>query len=274
MVDHRHIEANTGAQISLKFGVQTNNPSSCSELLDLALRHMVGGIIVISESEAVEAINDHAFALFGVDPRSVSGEFTLSRYLELIGDAVGWEPARTARVIDNHRLWKREGIDRDLDHDFGDGRVVRVGYKPISDRGAVLTYYDVTSARKLERFVHEQAEHARRFKTEIADTVTQIAKVAETVVSTSKAAETASKAAAIGTRELAASAHKSADTMVAASLTPASLNSIISGLADEAQESAVRARSAADHAHKTSELSAGLAAHTSSPPTGSPRMMI
>jgi hypothetical protein len=231
------------------------------ELLELSLAHMVGGIIILDESEAIEVINDHAFELFGIDPPVVRADFTLTRYLTMVGEEVGWESERISRVIDNHRLWKQEGVSRDLDHEFGDGRVVRVGYRPLIERGAILTYYDVTSARKLERLVHERAEDAARFQTEIADTVKQIANVAETVVSTGRVAEVASQAAALGTQELAAGAHQSADTMISAKRTSAALNSIVSELAREAQQAAVGARTAAEHARRASALSAGLATH-------------
>jgi methyl-accepting chemotaxis protein len=232
--------------------------ASCEELLGLALHHMVGGIIILSETEVVQAINDQARELFGITPHGVTDGFTLSQFLTQVGEGVGWEPDRIARVIDNHRLWKREGVDRDLDHDFDDGRVVRVGYRPIVGRGAILTYYDITSARKLEGLVRERADHAARFQTEIADTVTQIAQVAEIVVTTGNAAEKATQAAASGTRELAVAAHQSADAMTSARSTSASLSSVISELAAQAHRSLIGTRTAVDDANRTSDLSQSL----------------
>lgn len=237
---------------------QVATDGSCEELLGLALHYMVGGIIILSETEVVQAINDQACRLFGITPHGVTDCFTVSRYLTLVGEGVGWGPDRIARVIDNHRLWKREGVNRDIDHEFSDGRVVRVGYRPIVGRGAILTYYDITSARKLEGLVRERAEHATRFQTEIADTVTQITKVAEVVVTTGRAAERATEAAASGTRELAVAAHRSADAMTSARGTSASLKFVISELAAQAHHSLVGTRTAVDDANRTSELSQRL----------------
>jgi PAS domain-containing protein len=158
--------------------LSTNLPAASSELLRLALAHMSGGIVIIDEREVIEAINDNACLLFNIAPDQVQPGDTLATYLTYVGQGVGWPDDRIARVIANHRLWKVEGIDRDLDHNLDDGGVIRVGHRPIAGRGAILTYDNVSAARQLERLSQQREAKARDFRTEIVDTVDQIADAA------------------------------------------------------------------------------------------------
>ncbi|MBB5717073.1 PAS-domain containing protein, partial [Sphingomonas aerophila] len=77
-------------------------------LLELTLKHMTGGILIVDENEAVEVVNDQACELFNIPRGSLVVGDTLSKFLTIVGEGVGWEPERTARVIHNHRLWKSE----------------------------------------------------------------------------------------------------------------------------------------------------------------------
>jgi len=219
---------------------------------------MTGGILIIDEAEVVECINDQAAQLSRVSIDDVKVGHTLSDYLGAVGRGIGWDPDRTARVIENHRKWKSEGRSRDLDHNFDDGTVVQVGYRPLEGRGAILTYNDVTASRRLERVVRERDELASRFRVDIVETVAQIAE-ATTIVSENGLR--AKAATADGTRqlaELAAASHQSAAAMTSAAQSAASLSCVISNMADEARAAAEGASLAAEEARRTSERSTHL----------------
>ncbi|WP_375421551.1 methyl-accepting chemotaxis protein [uncultured Sphingomonas sp.] len=242
--------------------LSTSLSVASSDLLDLALRHISGGIVILDENEVIEAINDQACLLFNIAPSQVQPGDTLAIYLTHVGQGVGWAPDRIARVIDNHRLWKSEGIDRDLDHDLDDGGVIRVGHRPLAGRGAILIYDNVTPARHLQRFAREREEKAREFRTEIVDTVRQIADAAATVSQTGVHAEAASDATGRNIGAFAIAAHQSADAMSSAAATAASLTVVIGDMADQAAAAARGASTASDDARRTSELSANLGAHS------------
>jgi methyl-accepting chemotaxis protein len=233
-----------------------------AELLDLTLRNMTGGILILDENEVVRAVNGQACELFSIPPDSLKLGDTLTKFLTIVGQAVDWPPDRIGRVINNHRLWKTEGVDRDLDHDFDDGRVVLVGYRPLLGRGAILTYNEVTSTRRLERLAKEREDKAEQFRTEIAATVRHIAKAAGVVSGTSASARDATRASAADIDELVVAAHQSADAMSSAAGAAAEMTSVIADMAREAALAADGASTAAESARRTFELSGNLKTHS------------
>jgi methyl-accepting chemotaxis protein len=228
------------------------------DLLELALTHMTGGILIVSEAEVVECINDQAVELFSVDSGSVKSGDTLSDYLSAVGRGVGWELPRVARVIENHRKWKTEGHNRDLDHDLDDGRVVQVGYRPLAGRGAILTYNDVTASRKLERLIREREELAARVRVDIVETVSTIADATITVSENGLRAEEATANGVRRLADLATASHQSADAMASAAESAATLTGVIATMAEEAQAAANGASQAAGEARRASDLSTHL----------------
>jgi methyl-accepting chemotaxis protein len=235
---------------------------AATELLALTLDHMTGGILILGEDEVVAAVNDQACELFNIPRGSLVVGDTLSKFLTIVGQGVGWQPERIARVIHNHRLWKREGVDRDMDHDFEDGRVVRVGYRPLVNRGAVLTYNEVTASRRLERLMKEREEKAEQFRTEIVETVSSIAEAAEIVGNTNAGAKEAARASVVNVGDLAMAAHQSAGAMTDAAKTAASLTNAVASMAEDALRAAQGAGLAAASARRTTELSENLRAHS------------
>ncbi|MBB5713184.1 methyl-accepting chemotaxis protein [Sphingomonas aerophila] len=235
---------------------------TATELLALTLDHMTGGILILNEHEVVEAVNHQACELFNIPRGSLLVGDTLSKFLTIVGEGVGWEPERTARVIHNHRLWKSEGVDRDMDHGFADGRVVRVGYRPLLGRGAILTYNEVTASRRLERLMKEREEKAEHFRTEIVETVSSIAEAAEVVEISCASANEATRASVVNANDLATAAHQSADAMSSAARTAASLSNVVASMAEEALRAAAGAALATKSADRTTELSENLRAHS------------
>lgn len=236
-------------------------PTSLRALLNLTLESMTNGLLVVDEAEAVTLINGRVSQLFRLAPGLIRPGSSLGDFLSCVGDHVGWSADRAERVLANHRTWKLEGTSRTLDHHYDDGQVLRICYRPLLGEGAVLTYEDVTDERRLEDAARERAEHAERFRTEIAETVRHIAETAAVVGQTSEGAAGAVQSAAVGTGELVVAAEQSAQAMSAAARTAAGMSSVIADMVDEAGQAASGIGSAVEDARRTLTTSENLGAH-------------
>jgi methyl-accepting chemotaxis protein len=224
------------------------------DLLDEALRCASNGILLFDEDETVQLANARLHVLFDMPPGTVTPGDSLGDFLDGVGRSIGWDAARIARILENHRAWKIAGVDHSVEHRLDSGGILRVSFRPRPGRGAVLTYDDITNERRLE-------ELAEQFRSEIGHTVGRIAEAAIEVGATGQRAERAFAAASAGTGELVTAADQSAEAMSEAASTAAAMSSVIANMAEEAGRAALGTASAAADARRTLDLSENLATH-------------
>lgn len=111
--------------------------------------HMRHGIVVYDINERIRLINLHVHRIFDFSESTVAVGDTLASYLDCVGRAVGWPEARRQTVLSNHREWATQKQARSFDHHFDDGTVLEIGFNPLPQGGAVLTFVDVTHERTL-----------------------------------------------------------------------------------------------------------------------------
>ncbi len=220
------------------------------DLLSVALDHMTNGIVVLGEDETVLLVNDRMHRLFALAPGTIAAGTTLAQLLGHVGASVGWDAARVARVLDNHRSWKREGTDRQLDHHYDDGTVLRIAYRPYPARGAVLTFDDITQQEQRATLARARKDAARQFRDDVGETVAGVARVAAAIRARGDdaAAATAIVAARVG--DIAGLSAEASTGMAAAADAAARLNDTIGATADAIDDAAgiaEQARVAAGH---------------------------
>lgn len=126
------------------------------KVLATALHNMSNGILKISGAEIVELYNERLCAMLNLPRDALARGMTLSFYLEATGRANGWDDARVARVLANHRQWMTRTEQTRVEHTFDDGRIISVTCQPVAD-GAVLTFDDVTQARLAQQEISQLA---------------------------------------------------------------------------------------------------------------------
>ncbi len=126
--------------------------------LATALQNMSNGILTVSASETVQIYNRRLLALLRLNEPDVTAGLALGDFLARVGRANGWDDARVARVLDNHRVWMTAETETRIEHVFDDGRILLIVCQPVAD-GAVLTYEDVTKVREAQREVAHLAYH-------------------------------------------------------------------------------------------------------------------
>lgn len=134
---------------------------NAAEQLALVMEYLRHGIVIYDRDEEIVLINPYVSRMFGLADNAVIVGCTLTDYIDRIGNIVGWPQDRKAGILQNHREWAREGVRRQFDHQFDDGEVLEITYHPQADRGAVLTFVDVTHERNLKR-VNERRDDLTR----------------------------------------------------------------------------------------------------------------
>ncbi|WP_322963690.1 PAS-domain containing protein [Sphingomonas fuzhouensis] len=135
---------------------------NAAEQLALVMQYVRHGIVIYDGDERIGLINSYVSRMFGTAEDTITQGSTLAAYLDCIGDAVGWSRERKAGILENHRLWAREGVRRQFDHHFDDGKVLEITYHPQPDGGAVLTFFDVTDQRNLQRISERREDLTRQ----------------------------------------------------------------------------------------------------------------
>lgn len=120
-----------------------------SEQLAIVMAHLRHGIVIYDRGERIRLANDYVCNVFGLPVGAVAVGHTLTEYIACVGAKVGWPSERCATIVQNHRLWAAEGRSRTLDHHFDDGMILEIGFHPLPDGGAVLTFVDATHERNL-----------------------------------------------------------------------------------------------------------------------------
>lgn len=126
-----------------------SNLDEPSEQLAILLEYMCHGIVIYDGEERICLINRHVSHLFGFPAQNVVPGNTLASYIDCVGEAVGWPAVRRSAVLNNHRTWLSQGISKNLDHHYDDGKVLEISFHPLPSGGAVLTFVDVTHERNL-----------------------------------------------------------------------------------------------------------------------------
>ncbi|MBE0694527.1 MAG: EAL domain-containing protein, partial [Aquamicrobium sp.] len=124
-----------------------------------ALRNMSNGLVMVSGRGTIRLYNDRVLSLFGLAPDELRVGMPMSRFLRNIGARVGWDEARTQRVIDNHGQWMARDATTRVEHHFEDGRILSISCRPTGGGGAIITYDDVTEAREGQKKIAHLAYH-------------------------------------------------------------------------------------------------------------------
>lgn len=131
------------------------------ELLTFLANRVSQGVVIYDAAESIVLINPHISGIFGFEPSAVNVGSTLGEYLNRIGAAVGWSEDRIRSVLENHRAWARQGQPRSFDHNFDDGKVLEIGFYPMADGGALLTFTDVSHERRIKAASDRREELTR-----------------------------------------------------------------------------------------------------------------
>nr|WP_281374798.1 EAL domain-containing protein [Aureimonas mangrovi] len=141
---------------------QTALHLAAPEPRDVALQNMATGVIVVDAGGDIMLCNAAIPRLFRISSASVPIGMPFHGFLRALAPVVGWDEARTVRIIDNHRLWMTRSEPTAVRHHFDNGSVLSIVCRPLADGGAVLTYDDVTEA-----VVH--ARESRKHETRAED---------------------------------------------------------------------------------------------------------
>ncbi|PCG09238.1 hypothetical protein COA17_10230 [Sphingomonas ginsenosidimutans] len=231
------------------------------DLLSVALDHMTNGIVVLDENETVLLVNERMHRLFALPPGAIVPGTTLAQLLEHVGRSVGWDTARVARVLDNHRSWKRAGTDRQLDHHYDDGTVLRIVYRPYPGRGGVLTYDDITQEAQRATLARARTDAARQFRGDVGETVGGVARVAAAIRARGDDAAAATDIVAARVGDIAGLSAQASTGMAAAADAAGRLNDTIGEAADAIDDAAGVAGQAREAAERSNAAVAKLADH-------------
>ncbi len=127
-------------------------------VLATALQNMSNGILTISHRGTIELYNHRLCGMLGLSPDVVFVGMRLDRFLQITGEANGWDADRVANVAHNHRLWMGRDGETRVEHHFDDGRILSIACQPVAS-GAVLTYDDVTRDRRAQAEISHLACH-------------------------------------------------------------------------------------------------------------------
>lgn len=127
-------------------------------VLATALQNMSNGILKISHSGAIELYNHRLCGMLGISTDAMFVGMHLHRFLQVTGDANGWDADRVTRVAHNHWLWMGQDRETRIEHHFDDGRILSIACQPVAS-GAVLTYDDVTRDRRAQEEISHLAYH-------------------------------------------------------------------------------------------------------------------
>ncbi len=206
--------------------------------LRLALRHMTRGVIVLSAENRVLLANDRIHSLFGLDAGLPLEGISLHGLLTLIGDAVGWPAERVARIHANHEQWQAIGESHTVDHRYDDGTTLRIHYHPQPDRGAVLTYEDVTAEVRLAELLAAHDTKADHFRSDILDSTMAIAGTAGGMRALCDEADEAALATTACVARLAVSSEDSRVAMEDASHTAGRMSTVMAGIVEDLRDAA------------------------------------
>jgi len=128
-------------------------------VLSAALQNMSNGLVMVGAEGVITLHNERAYELLDIGPDELRPGMPLATFLTNFGRKVGWDAARIERVIDNHTVWMRRSTITRVEHQLADERVIGVACCPMADGGAILTYDDMTEARKVQATITHMAYH-------------------------------------------------------------------------------------------------------------------
>lgn len=135
---------------------------------DTALGFMSNGLIVVGSDGLVALYNQRLLTLFDMSADCIARGMPWRDFLCNLAPVLGWDEARTERVIANHVAWMSGSTVTRVEHHFDDGKVLSISCSPLPDGGAVLTYDDITEAHRHQqeklRLKAEANETERRFR--------------------------------------------------------------------------------------------------------------
>lgn len=230
----------------------------------LALDHISTALLVIDEQERVVLFNPKLLTFFGIDPGELRVGQTLLDCLNLIGRNIGWSDERIARVHENHRIWKRDHLPKEIHHHYDDGMVLKIGYFPHAGQGAVMTYDDVTDQLRLADLIQRRADEAALFHAEVHSTVATIADAAQ--ITGQRQANIARQAQDTSTSmtELALSSERASRALDSAAGTADGVTYILGELSDDLDAARHETATALGDAQRSAATFGELAAHAES----------
>ena len=230
-------------------------------VLGLALGNMPTGIVMWGPDDLITLYNDRVVELFRMAPDQIAEGMRWQEFIANIGGTIGWDAARTERVIDSHVQWMRKGDVTRVEHHFDDGSILGISCAPLPGGGAVMTYDDIASERRQEEMAQYRRSLAERFQEQIGRAVAEAAEVAEIVRGQSDATTNVVQSTLQQTGQLAVAAERSATAMRHAASTASNMRRIIADVHAQVDESARSADAVAGEAARTLSLSEKLAMH-------------
>ncbi len=245
-------------------GEEADRSDDAQALLGIALAAMTDGIVIFDCDERIAAINPRVTALFRIACDRVRPGMDLSTYLGIVGEGVGWPAARTAAVIENHRLWWSSESTYGVDHHFDDGMILQIAFTPLYDGRAVITYRDISVERRLADAVAAQTAQADRFRQTIATVVAQTDAAAAEGQAMGRAGQSELELIVRDLGEVVIAAQQSTAAMQDAAHTSALMAGMIDTVVDQIHHTSTAASGAMAHADETVHLTQGLSDHAAS----------
>lgn len=129
------------------------------EVLMTALNTMSNGLLMLTPGHEVKLFNNRLIELLNLEPGDLVQGMPLRDYVMVVGLRNGWDADRKARVYHNHRRWLHDNQSVTLEHHFDENHVLSVSFRPLPDRGGVLSLHDISVERNRQAEIAHLAAH-------------------------------------------------------------------------------------------------------------------
>ena len=123
-----------------------------------ALRNMSSGLIMLSQDGLVRFFNPRVLELLGLQPGQVHLGMPVSRYLDNVAAATGWDETRMQQIAQSHDPRRLHDGSR-IEHYLDGGAIISLAPHAMPDGGVIVTYDDITEAREGQKQIAHMAFH-------------------------------------------------------------------------------------------------------------------
>ena len=129
------------------------------EVMMTALNTMSNGLLMLTPEHEIKLFNNRLLELLNLKPGDIFHGMPLRDYVRVVGLRNGWDAARKTRVYHNHRRWLHGNENVSLELRFEDNRVLAISFRPLPDRGGILSFLDVSVERNRQAEIAHLATH-------------------------------------------------------------------------------------------------------------------
>lgn len=126
-----------------------------STILSTALENMSNGLVYLDRDRKLRLYNRRFLEMVGVEQRHIRLGMSMGCIIDAIGDVLSWSEARRSLALSRLQTWLASGNINIDDFVADDGRILEIKVRQADSGGAVLTFDDITSARKAQQRIQE-----------------------------------------------------------------------------------------------------------------------